>query len=112
MHVLILGGTRFVGRHITEAALARGHRVTLFNRGQSADGAALFPSATHLVGDRAAGDYAALEGLAFDAVVDTCAYYPRAIRQALDALAPGLSGPYAFISSVSAFASLEAPDQD
>ena len=43
MDLLVLGGTQFVGRHIVEAALARGWRVTLFNRGQT--NADLFPEA-------------------------------------------------------------------
>lgn len=59
MKILILGGTMFVGRHLVEAALTRGHEVTLFNRGKSGDG--LFPQAEHLRGDRD-GDLSALQG--------------------------------------------------
>lgn len=109
MRLLILGGTIFVGRHVVDAALARGHEVTLFNRGKTAP--ELYPELERLRGDRAANDYASLAGRAFDAVVDTCAYFPRAIREAAAALSGGLDGPYVFISSVSAFASHAEPDQ-
>ncbi len=76
MKLLVIGGTRFVGRHLVEAALARGHEVTLFNRGQS--NADLFPEVEKLVGDRAA-DLSALDGHTWDAVVDTCGYVPRVV---------------------------------
>jgi len=50
MKILIIGGTRFVGRHIAETALSCGHTVSLFNRGkQSRD---LFPEVEQLEGDR------------------------------------------------------------
>ena len=66
MRLLILGGTRFVGRHLVEAARRDGHEVTLFNRGTSAPG--LFPGVETLVGDRD-GDHAALTRGTWDAVV-------------------------------------------
>ncbi len=50
MKLLIIGGTRFAGRHLVEAALARGHTITLFNRGQSNPD--LFPQVEKLHGDR------------------------------------------------------------
>ena len=53
MHVLILGGTMFLGRHLVDAALALGHRVTLFNRGKSAPG--MYPELTTLFGDALPG---------------------------------------------------------
>ncbi len=71
MRTLILGGTVFLGRHVAAEALARGHELTLFTRGlHNAD---LFPEAEHLVGDRG-GDLSALEGRAWDVVVDTSGY--------------------------------------
>lgn len=104
MRRLILGGTRVVGRHLLDAALAGGHQVTRFNRGQSlAGGAAVLPAGvTWLQGDRDA-DVSALASPAgagghWDAVVDTCAYLPA---QAL----AGRVGRYLLISSVSAYAS-------
>ena len=109
MELLILGGTSFAGRHVVEAALAEGQRVTLFNRGRTNPG--LFPDAVRsLHGDRTTGDYEALEGAGpFDAVVDMCAYVPRAPREAIAALgAGGLNGPYILVSSVSAYAEAES----
>jgi 2'-hydroxyisoflavone reductase len=99
-HLLILGGTRFLGRHIAQAALDAGHRVTLFNRGRTA--ADLFPQAEHLLGDRD-GDHRALAGRRFDAVIDCCGYKPAQVQGALQAL--GADAPhYVFISSISAHA--------
>lgn len=103
MHILILGGTVFLGRHLVEAALAQGHAVTLFNRGQH--GAELFPEAERLRGDRD-GDLAALEGRSFDAVIDTCGYVPRIVRASAELLAPRV-GHYTFISSISVYAGYE-----
>src|SRR5919108_1176321 len=104
MELLVLGGTSFAGRHVVEQALAAGHAVTTFNRGRTSPG--LFPEVRSLHGDRTSGDYAALEGAGpFDAVVDMCAYVPRAVREALAALRPaGLNGPYVLISTVSVYA--------
>ncbi len=96
MLVLVLGGTSFVGRTITEDLLARGHIATLFNRGRT--GAGLFPDLDRLVGDRDSGDYAALEGQQWDAVVDVTGYLPRHVDQAVAAL-DGHAGRYVFIST-------------
>jgi 2'-hydroxyisoflavone reductase len=99
MHVLVLGGTLFLGRHVVEAALARGWRVTLFNRGQTGPG--LYPEVESLRGDRD-GDLSALEGRSFDAVVDTCGYVPRIVRRTAEALG-GRYGHYTFVSSMSVY---------
>jgi 2'-hydroxyisoflavone reductase len=96
MRILVLGGTSFVGRAIVEDALRRGAEVTLFGRGKT--GADLFPRVARLTGDRDAGDYAALNGGRWDAVVDISGYVPRHVRQAMDAL-DGQIGRYLFISS-------------
>jgi 2'-hydroxyisoflavone reductase len=104
MQLLVLGGTSFAGRHVVEQALAAGHDVTTFNRGRTNPG--LFPAVRSLHGDRASGDYAALKSAGpFDAVVDMCAYVPRAVREAISALGPGgLNGPYVLVSTVSVYA--------
>ncbi|HYH51260.1 MAG TPA: NAD-dependent epimerase/dehydratase family protein [Acidimicrobiia bacterium] len=105
MRLLVLGGTSFAGRRVVECALAEGHSVTTFNRGRTNPD--LFSGAVRsLHGDRTAGDYGGLVGAGpFDAVVDMCAYVPRAIRETVAALGPGgLGGPYVVISSVSAYA--------
>jgi 2'-hydroxyisoflavone reductase len=104
MRILVLGGTQFLGRHTVDAALARGHEVTLFNRGQTRP--ELFPDVEKLHGDRD-GDLAALAGRSFDAVVDTSGYVPRVVQQTLDAL--GDVGHYTFVSSISAYADLAEP---
>ena len=108
MKLLVLGGTSFAGRHVVEQALLAGHDVTTFNRGRTNPD--LFPDVRSLHGDRASGDYTALDGAGpFDAVVDMCAYVPRAVREAIDALGPSaLDGPYILISSVSAYAAPQA----
>lgn len=108
MNVLILGGTLFLGRHLVEAALARGHAVTLFNRGTS--GATLFPQVEHLRGDRDGG-LAALEGRRWDAVFDTSGYVPRIVRASVGTLAPAIDH-YTFVSSASVYADLDADHID
>jgi 2'-hydroxyisoflavone reductase len=103
MKVLIIGGTRFVGRHLVESALARGHQVTLFNRGKSNPG--LFPELETLIGDRER-DLEKLGGRVWDAVVDTCGYYPRVVGLSAQAL-KGCVNQYVFISTVAVYADLE-----
>jgi 2'-hydroxyisoflavone reductase len=98
MRILVLGGTLFLGRHVVDAALARGHEVTLFNRGQTRPD--LFPDVEKLRGDRD-GDLAALAGRDFDAVVDTSGYVPRVVRATIDAL--GEIGHYTFVSTMSVY---------
>jgi 2'-hydroxyisoflavone reductase len=104
MRILIIGGTKFVGRHITEAALAAGHDVTLLNRG--ATGSDLFPGATHLTADRNE-DLGVLAGSRWDATIDVCGYFPRQVAALASAL-DGNGGRYVYISSVSAY---EVPEQ-
>ncbi len=100
MHILIIGGTRFLGRHLVDSALARGHQVTLFNRGKSNPG--LYPELETIIGDRER-DLGALTARHFDAVIDTCGYLPRIVRIAAQALRDSV-GAYVFISSISAYA--------
>jgi 2'-hydroxyisoflavone reductase len=102
MRLLILGGTVFLGRHIVEAALQRGHTVTLFNRGQH--NAELFPQVERLRGDRRAeGGLDVLKGRAWDVVIDTCGYIPREVRASAGLLA-GAVERYLFISTESVYA--------
>ncbi len=98
--ILVLGGTGFLGPHVVEAAIARGHRVTLFNRGKTNPG--LFPDLEQLHGDRD-GDLTALEGRSWDAVVDTSGYVPRVVGASARLLAPAVR-QYLFISTISVFA--------
>jgi 2'-hydroxyisoflavone reductase len=108
MHLLVLGGTVFLGRHLVEAALAQGHTVTLFNRGQH--NADLFPEAERLRGDRDGG-LDALRGRRWDAVVDTCGYVPRVVRDSATLLADTV-GHYTFISSISVYSDFDRPHMD
>jgi 2'-hydroxyisoflavone reductase len=96
MRILVLGGTAFVGRAIVADALASGAEVTLFGRGRT--GPELFPGVRRLLGDRDSGDYAALRGGEWDAVVDVSGYLRRQVRQAADVL-EGAVGRYLFVSS-------------
>src|SRR2546421_4350378 len=104
MRILVLGGTQFLGRHVVEIALERGHELTLFNRGQTR--AELFPDVEKLRGDRD-GDLDAVSGRDFDAVVDTSGYVPRVVAETIDAL--GEIGHYTFVSSISVYADLSTP---
>lgn len=108
MKLLILGGTVFLGRHLVEAATARGHSVTLFNRGQHNPD--LYPEAEKLRGDRD-GDLSALQGRRWDAVIDTCGYVPRAVRATAELLA-GAVDHYTFISSISVYTDFHSPGMD
>ena len=101
MRILVLGGTRFLGRAIVDAALGRGDTVTLFNRGKSNPG--LFPGVETVIGDRTA-DLSALDGRDWDAVIDVAAYQPEVARLSADAFAKR-TGRYVFVSTVSVYAS-------
>jgi 2'-hydroxyisoflavone reductase len=106
--LLIIGGTQFVGRHIAEQALARGHAVTLFNRGKT--NAGLFPTAEQITGDRK-DDLSALHGRHWDAVIDTCGYTRKPVA-AMCQLLQNAAGHYTFISSVSAYAGFATPNDE
>ena len=107
MDALILGGTRFLGLAIANAAAARGDRVTVFHRGKTA--AELPPGVEQILGDRE-HDLARLDGRRWDAVFDTCGFAPRIVRESVSALA-GRIGHYTFVSTISVYASL-APGAD
>ncbi len=99
MRLLILGGHGFVGRHIVETALGRGFHVTTFSRGRSPNRFGAQVEALH--GDRRAS-LAALTGRTWDAVVDTCGYYPSAVEASSRSLRHQVEA-YAFVSSLSAY---------
>ena len=105
MRVLVLGGTRFLGRALVDATLEQGHEPTLFNRGQTEP--ELFPELEKLRGDRSA-DLSALEGREWDAVLDVAAYMPDDVRRAVEALQGNVSR-YVFVSSISAYADQSVP---
>jgi 2'-hydroxyisoflavone reductase len=103
--LLVLGGTKFLGRHAVDAALAGGHEVTIFTRGQT--NPELFPEVEHLQGDRD-GDLGALTGRTWDGVVDTSGYVPRIVRQSAELLRDAV-GRYVFVSSISVYADFSGP---
>lgn len=105
MRLLVLGGTKFLGRAVVECALQRGDEVTLFNRGHTNPD--LFPDAEKLRGDRE-GDLGALRGRDWEAVVDPSGYVPGVVRRSAELLADAV-GHYVFISSVSAYADFSGP---
>lgn len=102
MKVLILGGTIFLGRHLTEAFLCRGHDVTHFNRGLT--NSYLFPEVEKLCGDRSC-DLFPMLARSWDAVVDTCGYFPRQVAAIARGLHPH-TPLYVFVSSVNQYADL------
>jgi 2'-hydroxyisoflavone reductase len=109
VRILILGGTLFLGRHLVESAHARGHEVTLFNRGRT--NPELFPEVEKLHGDRETSKLSALVGRRWDAVVDTSARVPRWVRESTGLLADAVDH-YTFVSSISVYADTSEPGTD
>ncbi|MBH9554333.1 NAD-dependent epimerase/dehydratase family protein [Inhella gelatinilytica] len=110
MKLLFIGGGRFVGHHLLEAALHAGHQVTVFNRGKSCTE---WPAGVDVrVGDRRS-DLRALRQPQdrWDAVVDCCAYLPSEVHSLAAAL-QGRAARYVLISSVSAYAGFAQPNQE
>jgi len=108
MRILVLGGTMFLGRHIVEHALARGHEVTLFHRGKT--NPHLFPDLEHVLGDRKES----LEPLSdrrFDAILDTSGYVPRVVQLSASALSR-MAQHYTFISTISVYSDHATRNQD
>lgn len=106
--ILILGGTGFLGPAVVEAAKARGHVLTLFNRGKT--NPHLFPELEKIQGDRNK-DLEKLKGRTWDAVVDTSAYYPRQVDASAGLLKEAVK-QYVFISSISVYPDIETKDTD
>ena len=105
LDILILGGTGFIGPHVVRHALARGHRITLFNRGRT--NTHLFPEVEKLVGDRN-DDVAALGGRRWDAVIDNSGYTPDQLRLSVGALKDA-TGRYLFTSTRAVYTDYAAP---
>ena len=109
LNILILGGTGFIGPHQIRYAVARGHKVSMFNRGKTNPG--LFPKdVEHLEGDRN-GKLDALKGRKWDAVIDNPATLPRWVRDAAQLLKDS-AGQYMFISTLSVYKDNSKPDMD
>ncbi|MCB1624365.1 MAG: NAD-dependent epimerase/dehydratase family protein [Pseudomonadales bacterium] len=105
LKILILGGTRFIGIHMAELAIARGHRLTFFNRGRTKSD--LFPEVERILGDRN-GKLDGLRDRQWDAVIDNSGYVPRHVRLSAELLAPNV-GQYVFISSISVYPDFSKP---
>ena len=103
MKILILGGTKFLGRHLVDAALAAGHEVTIFNRGKT--NPTLFPDIETITGDREQ-DIEKLSGREWDAVIDVAGYLPRIVRLSAERLKDRVK-KYVFISSISVYANFQ-----
>lgn len=106
MNLLILGGTRFLGPAIVNAALERGHNIALFNRGKSRPD--LFPDLEHIIGNRDPKIDPGLEplkGRKFDAVLDTSSYFPRMAAASAE-LFKDSCDHYLMISTVSVYPDL------
>ncbi len=105
MHVLILGGTRFIGPHIVHALHARGHHTTLVNRGKTT--APALPQVETIVADRDGG-LEVLRGRRWDAVIDTCGYTPRVVTHSAELLRESVDR-YLFVSTISVYADPSQP---
>jgi 2'-hydroxyisoflavone reductase len=99
MQILVLGGTRFVGRHIVEAARLQGHAVSVFSRGLTP---LPWDDVEHLTGDRESGDLTALREREWDACIDVSCYVPEHARAAAELLAERVAR-YVFISTASVY---------
>ena len=108
MKILVLGGTQFLGRHIVEAALRSGHRVTLLHRGRTNPG--LFPDAEEFLADRDGG-LGVLRGRGWDATIDVNGYVPRLVSDSTQLLAGSIER-YVFISTLAAYADRSVPNKD
>jgi 2'-hydroxyisoflavone reductase len=106
--LLILGGTGFIGPHLTQEALRLGWKVTHFNRGKSSP--AGVTGVETLIGDRK-GQLDALRGRQWDVVIDDTGYVPKYVKLSGDLLAPNI-GYYLYISSISAYASFAKPNDE
>jgi len=109
LKILVLGGTSFLGPHFVRAAMAKGHELTLFNRGKTRP--KLFAELEQLRGDRDKGELAPLKGRKWDAVLDTSGYVPGHVSAAAEMLRDNV-GHYQFISTISVYGSFDKRPQN
>lgn len=122
LRILILGGTGFLGPKVVDAAKARGHTVTLFNRGKTEKRIGVIDDVEKLYGNRDPEKHAeegdpstpkgleSLKGKSWDAVVDTSGYVPRIVKASADLLSPNI-GQYVFISTISVYKNNHIPGE-
>ncbi|MET1015124.1 MAG: NAD-dependent epimerase/dehydratase family protein [Paenisporosarcina sp.] len=110
MKILVIGGTSFIGRHLVEESIKKGHEVVLFNRGKTNPG--VFEGVRHIQGDRRK-DAHLLENEKWDAVLDTCGYTPNDLSPILDSVM-NHAKTYMFISTISVYDNYEKgrPNED
>lgn len=99
MKILVIGGTRFVGRYLVEDLLRRGHQLTLFHRGETNPG--LFPEVDRVLGDRRT-DLHRIGDRSWDVVVDTCGYAPEDVQPSVEQFADK-ADQYVFVSSAAVY---------
>lgn len=109
LRILILGGTGFTGPHQVRYAVARGHEVTVFNRGRRQ--ADIPASVRQLQGDRNEGDLKSLEGGRWDVVIDVPTTLPFWVRDAGRTL-QNSADHYVFISTISVYADVSRAGMD
>jgi 2'-hydroxyisoflavone reductase len=105
LRILILGGTRFIGLHMTALALERGHTLTFFNRGKTKTDR--YPDIERIKGDRN-GEIDGLKDREWDAVIDNSGYVPRHVKLTAELLAPKVK-QYVFVSSISVYPNFAEP---
>ncbi len=105
LKILILGGTRFIGLHMTELAIARGHALTFFNRGKTHTDR--YPGIERIKGDRN-GEIDGLKNREWDVVIDNSGYVPRHVRMSAELLQPAVK-LYVFTSSISVYPNFSVP---
>src|SRR3954466_14442056 len=111
LRILILGGTGFTGPFQVKYALARGHKVTVFNRGKTHPGE-LPEGVEQLIGDRNTGDLKALKGRKWDVVIDNPTSLPKWVHDAAEVL-KGNVDRYVFISTISVYGDVKTgPDEN
>ncbi|MGI8955844.1 MAG: NAD-dependent epimerase/dehydratase family protein [Chthoniobacterales bacterium] len=109
LHILILGGTGFTGPYQVKYALARGHKVTVFNRGKTHPGD-LPPEVEQLTGDRN-GQLDALKGRKWDVAIDNPTMLPKWVHDAAEVL-KGNVDRYVFVSTISVYGDVPKPGLD
>ncbi|GGM67960.1 nucleoside-diphosphate-sugar epimerase [Halarchaeum rubridurum] len=109
---LVVGGTRFIGRHTVEELLAHDYRVTVFNRGEHANPFAERDGVHHYEGDRANDRelLTAKREVEPEVVVDCAAYHPRDVRKATEIFAD--VGAYVYVSSGASYAADDVPKRE
>jgi nucleoside-diphosphate-sugar epimerase len=103
MKILVMGGTRFVGRPLVARLQAQGHALTLFTRGKNPVPAGV----EHLCGDRSSDEgLSALQGRNFDVIVDSSGR-KQADSSRVVAITGAPSHRFVYVSSAGVYADSE-----